>query len=1248
MPHDPAPPPISLPDTLDAPRSDPAARSLSSLEITDLRSGGTVKAGYRVLGRLGAVGLGAVYLALDPQRGENVALKRLHRVDPTGLLRLKNEFRKVQDVAHPNLVQVHELIEDEGDWYLILEYVDGTTFQDWVWRGQAPPTERPTLDTDPRGADARTALPSGGEPDHERLRDGLRQLAEGVSALHRGGLLHRDLKPGNVLVDRQGRVVILDFGLVEELSRTTPTEDGQVTGTPAYMAPEQAGGRDVYEAADWYAVGVMLYEALTGQLPFTGSLLQLIYRKQTAAAPRPSDVAPNVPPDLEALCVALMQPQPEERPTGAQVLAWLGAAGPGLRPAKRESFVGQEAGLERLQGALDRTADGVGAFVLVDGSSGMGKSALVASFLASLGDDVLVLWGRCYERETVPYKGFDQLVDALSTHLRGLDREALDALLPWERWELGRVFPVLQRVPGMMVGAPRAQAGDDLQEVRRRAFRGLRTLLTAMAIRRRVVLVVDDLQWADLDSARLLIELLSPPEPPALLFVGCARSEGASSPFLLALHRWTEGRLPIERLSLEPLPHRVARDLALRRLGEGPLAARAEAIARESDGNPYLLTQLVRHALEASGEDSAPHERGLAEVIGRRVARLDGPDRALLEAVAVAGRPIPQRLALAAAGGVARPLSTFARLRGADLVRTHGARDSDDVEPFHDRVREQVVSALPPERLRACHRALAEALLAAGEQDPEPLARHFAGAGDARRAAVHAREAAERALSTLAFDRAADLLEVALGGEDRPAERHRLRVRQAEALAATGRCAEAAPLLLAAAADGQGPELRTRAAELLLISGRAADGLGHLRVVLKDAGLSVPRGERWTMVRAVAAILSEHLRPARLRERPDDEVLEATRRRIDLAWSAGRGLLLWREFHAVILLIRSLRLARSAGDARRYARGLVARSMIVGGLSTRLAERGLQTAEELAERLDDDYLRGFARVTRGVNVSHRGRWPEGLVLLEEGHRLLQERCVGVAWELSIAITTMIRALIHTGSIRELDRLIPRWERAAADRGDIYLGAVTGIGDAWLRLVDDDVPGARRVLAAAEEGWPEEVHHFQRFQALVVALQIDLYEGRGPHALDRLEAAWSWLRTSYIPFSPDTRAEIRLLWAQCLLAASLDSDDPAPLLRRAGAYRRKLKRDGHRDGRGAEAYIDAALRFRAGDVEGAAAALDRAASHWDALGHRLHAACVRRRKALVLGGAGLEAADDALLGLGVAVPARLAGACIPGF
>ena len=177
-----------------------------------------------------------------------VALKTLRRTSAADLYRLKREFRSLADVTHPNLVCLYELFVEDDHCFFTMELVEGVSFVDYA--DEVDRTRR----------------------SDDRLIAALRQLVDGVSALHRRGKLHRDIKPSNVLVTPEGRVVILDFGLIAELLPPHAGEASYVRGgTPAYMSPEEASGATPSEAGDWYGVGVTLYEALTGTIPVCGS-----------------------------------------------------------------------------------------------------------------------------------------------------------------------------------------------------------------------------------------------------------------------------------------------------------------------------------------------------------------------------------------------------------------------------------------------------------------------------------------------------------------------------------------------------------------------------------------------------------------------------------------------------------------------------------------------------------------------------------------------------------------------------------------------------------------------------------------------------------------------------------------------------------------------------------------------------------------------------------------------------------------
>jgi serine/threonine protein kinase len=423
-------------------------------------------AGYEILGELGHGGMGLVYRAFDRRRGQIVALKTVQRHGPAALERFKREFRALADVAHPNLVTFYELISDGNAWFFSMELVDGVDFLSYV-RGPSDSPASGARGDDPASA-ARPVVRVGGggtprppclsPAQLDRLRGALGQLAAGLQTLHQAGKLHRDIKPSNVLVTTTGRLVLLDFGLAAELepSGSHQSTEQNILGTAAYMAPEQAAGQPVGPAADWYSVGVMLYEALTGQLPFQGAALQMLAAKQGPEPIAPRTLAQGIPDDLDALCSGLLRREPGVRSDGDEILRRLGSAWdrPGIaspsqtRPQPTIPLVGRRRHMEALHEALAAVQLGRTVICLVHGRSGAGKTALSRRFMDDLVERnaAVVLTGRCYEQESVPYKALDGVIDALSRYLRQLPDLEARALLPRDVLSLARAFPVLCRV----------------------------------------------------------------------------------------------------------------------------------------------------------------------------------------------------------------------------------------------------------------------------------------------------------------------------------------------------------------------------------------------------------------------------------------------------------------------------------------------------------------------------------------------------------------------------------------------------------------------------------------------------------------------------------------------------------------------------------------------------------------------------------------------------------------------------------
>ncbi|HEY1812618.1 MAG TPA: protein kinase [Kofleriaceae bacterium] len=1068
---------------------------------------------FELLETLGEGGMGVVHRALDRERGVQVALKKLRGPTPDGVLRFKTEFRALRDIRHPNLVELGELFESDGTWAFTMELVRGVPLLAWA-RGNAGPSPDSTdpeltVDEGPRAHDVITDVHGDDEADatlieapdvpvrpprvdEARLRKAFSGLASGLVALHAAGKVHRDVKPSNVLVDEQGRAVLLDFGVVAELGGAGDG-DKQIIGTVNYMAPEQARGDAVGPAADWYAFGVVLYEALAGRLPLAASTRALLVLKQHTPAPELTRFV-DAPPDLATLCMRLLDRDPVVRPSEAEIFEALGVPktvqDARWLPAATEGtlFVGRRMELGALETALDASKRAPVA-VVIEGESGVGKTALVDHFcevVRATRKRAVILHGRCHQRERVAFNAFDGVVHDLARWLIARPDARAAQLVPSNASELVAVFPDLRAVP-MFAAATSGLAGAPASaDLRDRAFGALRDLLVAIAARGPVVLAIDDLQWADDDSRSLLESLLrerrTSGKPRDSLLVIATLRAGESVPELARDTRTIAlgGLAPIDA------------ELLLKHLTERRGAEVAHVI-EESGGHPLFLAELVRHR-EITG---APPR--LDDAIWARASALPPAARRVLAGLAIAGAPIAREVALELAGlAGADAEAALDRLVHAQLVRVHGPRKSDIVEPFHDRVTEAVLAHEPASELRGLHGQLGRSLEERGGALPDVLFGHFDAAGDKERATRYLVLAAEHALGTFAFGRAVELYRHALATlSPMPRQRSMLLGQLAEALANTGQLAEAAQRDLDAAAlaepdSGQQLDLLRRAAERFLMSGRLEPGLETAKQVLARVNMTLPSrlrtlaGIAWQQVQTRGSALAWEKRSE----------LDPRSRDADICWSIGAGLAMVDTLHGAYFSGKAGVLALRYGTPLQITRalsGLTVSAALMGrrARAQRFLDAALRAADDDGSPLASWYARTTACTTAFLVDNAFRRCFEMASALETDWYAAGG---GQGWE-----TDVVRhfALASQQMLGELGALAIRADEQIASSqrtGDLFQEVTLRVRFAVRHLISDRAADAEADVNEALAAWQPGATQFgnQRAWALWSLTRVLLY------------------------------------------------------------------------------------------------------------------------------------------------------------
>lgn len=986
---------------------------------------------YRLVRRLGHGGQGAVYEAEELEQHRLVAIKLLHQPAPDAIERFKREFRTRELVRHPSLVTFGELACWEGTWFLTMSLVRGVPLLEYL--KHAP------------------------DPD-EKLRECFAQLAASMTALHEAGLVHRDVKSDNVLVDSEGRVVLVDLGLVLD---TEPQQSTQVIGTPAAMAPELWADVRPSAGTDWYAFGVLLFEAICRVPPFAGSALEVFLAKTQRPPPRPLEHAPGADLDLIELCDGLLCADPVRRYGQVEVLRCLNE-GARIRGAVRDNaprIVGREQELEALTDALESVRRNQAAgFALIFGASGIGKTTLLKAFgERAKQTGALLLPGRCYQAESLPYKAFDEAFGQLAKWWKRAGAEQLRNSRPRHAALLSRIFPalsVLGEQPGQDALIP-----VDPVEVKMAVLRALVDLLKRVSETNPVVICVDDLQWADADSLNLLDHLSQ--SDASLLLVATAHD-----PYTTTMHASV---MPTLRLDLPPLGFDATQRLANEVCDTTHLLVDHSAeLHQQTGGSPYLICEWASFVKE---HGFAP-ALGVSELLAARIRELTWPQQQLLALVAICNEPIECSIATRLTG--ATELSDVTELVQQRLLRTLSRDGKLCLDLYHMQIRVPACALLQREQRREMHRLIAVELEQLGAP-PERCVAHQMEAGDRDAAAQLALQSARGAQQNLAFVRAAELYDLTLKLLDvDDARTLTVAIQKAQAWQYALRPLAAGEAFLDASQRCTEPdrarELLRLAGEQLLLGGNIVVGLATLEQALRDHRLALAATPEQAIAEAMTLLACLE---ARGLEQASGLALEPMRTsRVALCLSLARCLH-HVDLRGIPFAVRGLLEAMEVADLSLLQQAQAVFIMVTAShLPNGLIPSVLERCRLLTTRSAEPYAHALYQMAIAEVEHFRGQYTVAERACERAERTLLSSCVGVSRELGqVRSVSLIMAHSNKGDFRSHFRRAIEWLDDADRRGDVFHGNWLRVGCslAWMAL--DQPERARADLRRAEETWP---------------------------------------------------------------------------------------------------------------------------------------------------------------------------------
>jgi tetratricopeptide (TPR) repeat protein/tRNA A-37 threonylcarbamoyl transferase component Bud32 len=721
---------------------------------------------YKVVKKLGEGGMGTVFEAEDTRLNKTVAVKvvRSLELDEESLARFEREGQTLTKLSHPNIVSILDAGSENEVHFIVMEYITGQTLKDFI---ASRPEHR---------VDTKMAL------------DITRQISRALKHAHSRGILHRDIKPANIVVSDDNQAKLMDFGVAKSMGLTTLTQTGDVVGTAAYMAPEQALGEALDARSDLYSLGCVLFEMVAGQRPFPGNnAARLIYSHVNHTPNLPVRAAVDISPVLEEMIFKLLAKDPNQRYQSAEeVIEAIDHTKTQFDPlvitvqtAERrwaQVMVGRDDEMAFLKKRLDDVLRGEGCLVFLTGEAGIGKSRLAHQLETDAGIRAARFYmGRArHHKERIPFQPW---IDILRGAIRYTSSDTITNLLGDSASNLVKLVPELAE---KLDGVPAAPSTPPAQQ-RDRLFSAVTRFIVSLSKMTPLVLFLEDLQWVDETSLQLLSYLAQQVPSERIFLIGAYREDELESQSSLVQTIADMNRERIsETLSLKRLSPDQTSEKIRKTFGRQILPELEALVYEKTEGNPFFIEELLRSLLEAEyivleeggwqvkdlSQVKVPS--GIQAVIQDRLTRLSETGREVLTIAAVIGREFNFTTLQAVVEMDEDSLvEIIDEALQTQLLIEHRV-PGEEVYAFTDApVKDVLYEAISPVRRHRHHLRVGEAIEQIYADKigncVEALAHHFLAGNEASKAADYSVRAGDKAAVVFAWHEAREHYEAALG-----------------------------------------------------------------------------------------------------------------------------------------------------------------------------------------------------------------------------------------------------------------------------------------------------------------------------------------------------------------------------------------------------------------------------------------------------------------------------------------------------